>query len=311
VKRSSLVLIGLLAFIGLGFALPIILDQIGEGENLTGELPTDVAVYITSDYGKNLLANSSFDPDLGLTAMEMLHNMTEIETRYGGLFVNGAYGLRSNVAKRLDWFYYVNGAYMDRGLASYRPRRGEVVQVDYHFWGSYAASPGFLSGYPWRFLAGLGGKRWNVTIASGDEHIEAASGYAEDLSIFCDCSVAIVDPQDALLKDVEKNLILLVGPEGNALYSEIMGIRRNAFWPVEADGTRITINHLPSGAEEFEEGYALVATDLPGGRWALLVFATDGERMNEAMWRLGDFEPPGLWAAVMVNSEKMTPLPVQ
>ena len=310
-KASSLVLFAVVAFIGVGLALPIILDQIGGKKNLTGELPGNVTLYITSDYGQNLLGEGSFDPSLGLTAMEMLHNMTQIETRYGGLFVNGAYGLRSDISRRLDWFYYVNGAYMDRGLASYRPRRGEVVQVDYHHWGSYAASPGFLSGYPWRFLVGLGGKRGNITVASPGDYLELASGFAEDLSAFCNCQASVVDPDVVQLDEVDKNLVILVGPEGNKLYSEIVGIRKHAFWPVEAVGERLMINGLPEGDELLEDGYALESTDLPGGRWALLVLATDEEWMAAAMGRLGDFQSLGLYAAFMVTSEDTTPLPVQ
>jgi hypothetical protein len=312
-KASSLIVVGVITFIGLGFALPVILDQINSRNKtveLIGEIPEDITLYITSDYGRNLLGNGSFDPDLGLTAMEMLRNITDIETRYGGLFVNGAYGLKSNMAERLDWFYYVNGAYMDRGLASYKPKRGEVVQVDYHYWGNYAASPGFLTGYPWRFLTGLGGNRWNITVASGEQYLGNVSVYAGKLSTFCNLTVEVLNPDEVELKDTEKNLVLFVGPDGNALYSEIMAIRKNAFWPVEVDKGGVFVNHLPSGRDKLEGGYVLVSTDLPGGKWALLVIATSKAWMNEAIGEISNFEIPGLYTAILVNSEGITPIPV-
>jgi len=310
-KASSLVILAVLVFIGLGFALPIILDYVVGEENPTGQVPGNITLSITSEYGQVLHQNATFDPSLGLTTMEMVRNMTQIETSYGGMFLSGMHGLESDVSRRLDWFFYVNGAFMDRGLVTYVPKRGEVVQVDYHFWGNYAAYPGFLSGYPRRFQVGLDGKRWNLTIASGELYQEAVSSYAGALSTFCNCSVTIVDPQVTGLDEVEKNLVVLVGPGGNALYSEMLQIRRNAFWPVTAEGGRMTINHLLSGEEELADGYALMATDLPGGRWALLVFATGEVRMEEALKQLGNFESPGPYPAVMSDSRGSTPLPVQ
>ena len=310
-KTSSIVVLAILGFIGLGFALPIILDYVGGEEKPAVYVPGNITLYITSEFGQVLHQNATFDPSLGLTTMEMVRNMTQIETSYGGMFLSGMHGLESDVSRRLDWFFYVNGAFMDRGLVTYVPKRGEVVQVDYHFWGNYAAYPGFLSGYPRRFQVGLDGKRWNLTIASGELHEEAVSSYAGALSTFCNCSVITVDPGVSSLDEVEKNLVVLIGPGGNALYSEMLQIRRNAFWPVTAEGGEITINHLPTGEEALKDGYALMATDLPGGRWALLVFATDGVWMEEALKQLGDFESPGPYPAIMFDTLGSTPLPVQ
>jgi hypothetical protein len=109
---------------------------------------------------------------------------------------------------------------------------------------------------------------------------------------------------------VEKNLIVLVGPQGNNLYSEIKEIRKHAFWPVEANEGSLLINGLPSGERELREGYAMESTDLPGGRWALLVLATNEEWMGRAVERLGDFQSPGLYAAIMVTPDETRPLPV-
>jgi hypothetical protein len=60
-----------------------------------------------------------------------------------------------------------------------------------------------------------------------------------------------------------------------------------------------------------DAGYALVSTDLPGGKWALLVIATSESWMSEAIEYLESFEISGLYASILVNSEGTTPLPVQ
>ena len=124
-----ILLAGLGAFVAVGLVVPHLLG----GPEPRANVSSNVTVVITRDYGKTVLGVDQFDPALGLTGMEMLRNMTGVETRYGGMYVYSMFGLKSDLSKRLDWLYYVNGVYMDRGLASYRPQAGEVVQVDYHY----------------------------------------------------------------------------------------------------------------------------------------------------------------------------------
>ena len=51
------------------------------------------------------------DPDESETVLRMLDREADIETRYGGGFVQSIEGVAGSTEgeRRLDWFFYVNG----------------------------------------------------------------------------------------------------------------------------------------------------------------------------------------------------------
>ena len=100
---------------------------------------------VTRDYGAKVLARAS-EKDLpgGETVMRLLQRNADVETRYGGRFVNAIDGVRSSQrpAARRDWFYYVNGIEADVGAAEKRLHDGDRVWWDYHDWTRGDARPG-------------------------------------------------------------------------------------------------------------------------------------------------------------------------
>lgn len=297
--------LGVAVFIGLGFALPYLLpDEAEEGA-------ANVTLLITRDYGRALLQRSEFNASLGLTAMEMLRNTTQIETRYGGLYLHSAFGLESSVPKRLDWFYYVNGAYMDRGLASYRPRSGEVVQVDYHFWGVYSGSPGFLSGFPGRLTHGLGGRKENLTLIGPAEYARDLQRLGRSLSSKLDLNYSVLYEEDALVERLRGNVIVLADPDHSEFYLKVLALRGRSFWPSSYDEGKLMLNDV-SGKDgrELSDGFSLQARDLPGGGWVMLVFATEESWAREAVEMLSKGESLGHYAAIAVGPGGVTALPV-
>ncbi len=308
-NRLHALVAGLTIFLAAGFALPYFMEFEEDDDSNASD---NITLVVTKNYGRSILGLTEFHPSTGLTAMEMLRSFTDIETRYGGLYVFSAYGLRSDISKRLDWFYYVNGVYMDRGLASYKPRAGEVVQVDYHYWGSYAASPGFLSGFPARFIYGLGGRRGNISLVAPQKFQKLAAKLSKSLSSICGCECTIVESSAAVADDLESNVVVLADPDDYSFFTQLWALRKHIYWPAAFEDGKLWLNGLSKGHRtELTEGYAIQSTDLPGKRWGVLLLATDGKWMTDAVTEVGKGISFGYRAAIAVGPVGTIPLPVE
>lgn len=100
--------------------------------------PYQVNLIVTRDYGHKKI----FARNVGLVrdevGMEIMFRNLDIQTAYGGGFVNAINGLESHYTfftgqdrKKLDWFYWVNGILAPVGVAEYRPQPGDVIWWDY------------------------------------------------------------------------------------------------------------------------------------------------------------------------------------
>jgi len=308
VNRLTVLLAGLGIFVAVGLIVP----HISSGPKGDGNASANVTVVITRDYGKILLQMAQFPPTSGLTAMEMLHNMTSVETRYGGMYVYSMFGLKSDLAKKLDWLYYVNGVYMDRGLASYRPQQGEVVQVDYHYWGSYPPSPGFLSGYPAKLAYGLHGKKSNITIVAGREVRKEAEDLARVITQLAGREPTIVEASSLTEDRRDEDLIVLATPQTASLYQEVVEWRKNVYWFSSLEDGKLWLNGLERGHRtELEHGCAIQCMDFPGkGIWAVIVLATDERWMAEGLRYLNEGSA-GYSAAFAATPSGIVLLPVE
>ena len=77
------------------------------------------------------------------TVMRLLQSHFDVETRFGGKFVEAIDGVEgSGGAGTRDWFYYVNGIWADRGAADWEVEPGDVIQWDNRDWSVTGAHPG-------------------------------------------------------------------------------------------------------------------------------------------------------------------------
>ena len=90
--------------------------------------------------------------------MRALHSHAEVETRYGGRYVQAIDGFEGSLSKRHDWFWFVNGLAGDRSAAEYRLRAGDVGWWDYRDWSRDADLSVVVGAFPEPFLHGYGGK---------------------------------------------------------------------------------------------------------------------------------------------------------
>ncbi|HEY8582363.1 MAG TPA: DUF4430 domain-containing protein [Capillimicrobium sp.] len=201
-----------------------------------GEGSEDVELRVTRDFGATSLSELPPSPVEGSeTVMRLLQRKFEVETRYGGGFVqsiNGIAGGRED-GRPVDWFYYVNGVEADRGSTSTKIEGGDRIWWDHHDWGATMRTPAVVGSYPEPFVNGLGGKRWPTRVecvkngdkepceavsqALGDEGVIAAqsltgtSGGTEQLRV-------LVGTWEEISSDYAAQLID-EGPQSSGVYA--------------------------------------------------------------------------------------------
>jgi hypothetical protein len=89
--------------------------------------------------------------------MQALDRAADIETRYGGRFVQTIDGVSGSLAAQRDWFWFVNGIEGDRSAAEYRLRPGDVEWWDYRSWHAQMEQPVVVGAFPEPFLHGYDG----------------------------------------------------------------------------------------------------------------------------------------------------------
>ena len=120
-------------------------------------------LWVTRDRGAHVLYDG--EVPAGLTAMQALDRKLDVETRYGGRFVQAIEGVEGDAARQRDWFWYVNGIEGDRSAGEYRLHDGDVEWWDYRSWRGQMRVPVVVGAFPEPFLHGYAGRRGGVEVA--------------------------------------------------------------------------------------------------------------------------------------------------
>jgi hypothetical protein len=173
-RRALLLLLVLAAAVASGCGL-------GAGDSKEG----GASVLVTRDFGSRQIGTGDEDPIRGgETAMRMLQRDFDVETRYGGGFVqaiNGVAGGRED-GRPVDWFYYVNGILADRGAAAHKLAPGDRIWWDHHDWGASQDIRAVVGAFPEPFVSGADGKRLPVRLDCANNAEHACDEVAERLS---------------------------------------------------------------------------------------------------------------------------------
>jgi Domain of unknown function (DUF4430) len=127
----------------------------GCGEEAAGT--GNARLWITRERGSEVVLTTAVPA--GISAMEALRREADVETRYGGRFVQSIEGIESGVGKQHDWFYYVNGYEADRSATDYTLRDGDVLWWDYRGWADQLRVPIVVGAFPEPFVHGFAGRR--------------------------------------------------------------------------------------------------------------------------------------------------------
>jgi uncharacterized protein DUF4430 len=93
----------------------------------------------------------------GISVLEAVDRELDVETRYGGRFVQAIEDLQGSLGQQEDWFWYVNGLEGDRSAGEYRLRPGEIAWWDYRSWAEQLQVPVVIGAFPEPFLHGFDG----------------------------------------------------------------------------------------------------------------------------------------------------------
>jgi len=163
----------------LGTAALIAGCGLGPGEEREGS----AELRISRDFGRETLGTARLDAVREAdTVMRFLRREADIETRFGGRFVQkigelaggGAGGTR-------DWFFWVNGLESSVGAAEYELSPGDRVQWDYRDWEAAMRVPAIVGAFPEPFRSGIEGRRRPVRVECEDAESEACETVKERL----------------------------------------------------------------------------------------------------------------------------------
>jgi hypothetical protein len=125
------------------------------------------SLWVTRDRGTEVLIDERVPA--GLDAIDALERHAEVETRYGGRFVQSVNGLDGSLERRHDWFYFLNGIEPDRGGAEIELRPGDVLWWDFRAWSGDMAQPIVVGAFPEPFLHGWNGTRRAAVVRAPPE----------------------------------------------------------------------------------------------------------------------------------------------
>ncbi len=150
----------------------------GAGESSEGE----ATLTVTRDYGADELVEATReDPPESETVMRVLDSEAEIQTRYGGGFVQSIEGISATAddGRTSDWFFYMNGVESSIGAAETEVRGGDRVWWDYRDWTEAMRVPAVVGSWPEPFLqASAGSDRLPVRVVCAGP--KPPCGAAED-----------------------------------------------------------------------------------------------------------------------------------
>ena len=144
-----------------------------------GEEEGPAQLWVTRDRGAVLLVDA--EVDAGQTLLRALAAEADVETRYGGRFIQSVNGLAGSLSEQRDWFWFVNGYEGDRSAASYRLRDGDVAWLDYRGWEREGEARVVVGAFPEPFLHGYEGRTRPVAIRYEPALAQRAGALARQL----------------------------------------------------------------------------------------------------------------------------------
>lgn len=283
-RRLAALLLAATAFAGCG---------LGAGE----DKPGGTTMRVTRNFGAESIGNSKKKTiPAGETVMRQLQRRFDVETRYGGGFVQSIQGIGGGrrSGRPVDWFYYVNGIEAEQGAASRKLKPGDRVWWDHHDWGGAMRIPAVVGSFPEPFTSGNEGKRFALRIDCAPDSRRACEEVRDRLK----------------LAGVEGGGMAVIGQQvGDGLARVIVG----RWQDVRQDPAAQQIERGPSVSgvfARFERGGSRLALIEPRGRvlrtlgaGAGLVAATRFED-QQPTWVVTGTDAVGVAAAAAAMDEK-------
>ena len=260
-----------------------------------GEPPDDVRLTVTDAFGtRTLIERPSPNVRGDDTVMRLLQRNAQVETKYGGGFVQAIDGLSGGRVdgRPVDWFYFVNGVLAEEGASSTDVRGGDRVWWDRHDWGVTNTVPAVVGSFPEPFAHGLEGDKLPTRV---------------------ECEQAVADACDAVVRKLASlGIVAGKAAPGTSGSTETLRIAVGVWEDVRDDSALAQIERGPRASgvyARFEDG-GVVALDARGrvarrlGAGTGLVAATR-YRENPPVWAVTGVDEAGVRAAADAFDESV------
>lgn len=228
-----------------------------------------VRVVATQNFGQELIFEETLQVLPDTSAMAALMEVANVETAYGGGFVNAINGIRSRFTgsqkRKTDWFFYVNGIQSNVGALDYKLCDGDVQHWDFHDWSFRQSIPAIVDDFPASFQNGFGGKVSPTLVVCQDNMGEMAKKLERKLAQLEVSNVSIRSFSELAENEKENSNLILVDRLGNSLISELnQNWKRLGFFVYFENGSLIVIDGKGETATTYGAGTGLIqATQNP------------------------------------------------
>jgi hypothetical protein len=271
----------------------------------------DAELAVTRDYGTvPVLHSRPGDLTESDTVMRALERSADIDTRYGGGFVQSIEGLEAeeSAAGSFDWFFYVNGVESTIGAADYPLHGGESIWWDYRDWDAAMRVPAVVGSWPQPFLGGYDGKQRPVALeclgggeACGEVE-ERLKGAGVELSPPSNGAIRVLVGPWSRVRSDQAAALLERGPQASGVFAEFQRT---------AGGYRLAgLDEAGDVAADFGPGSGLVAATRRYEEppvWVVTGASAAGVRAAAGLLDAGDLRDH---YAVAVDGGREAPLPL-
>lgn len=184
----------------------------------------ELTILVTRDYGREIIEEKTIVPNDDDTVMDLMQDNFDVETAYGGGFLNSINGLASGYTgegnsskkgRKMDWFYYINGVMAEVGADQYNAKDANTISWDFHDWGGIMYVKTRIDAWPER----LDGRNVEISWSSG---FKAEAAKIKSLAQNAGGSVIDTDAESMNMDDLDKDAIF-VGTWEDALNNKFIG----------------------------------------------------------------------------------------
>jgi len=187
-----------------------------------------VKIVATRNFGQELMLAETLELPPGTPAMTALERVADVETAYGGGFVNAINGVSSGFTgtqqMMTDWFLYINGIQARTGALDYKLKDGDIQHWDFHVWSFRQSVPAIIGDFPEPFGHGYGGKVSLTIIAHADDLAKEADNLKNRLSQLGINNISIKRLSELSADEKESANLILLGTIDSEPVSELNDI---------------------------------------------------------------------------------------
>ena len=251
----------------------------------------ELTILVTRDYGREIIEEKIVLYKDGDTVMDLMQDNFDVETAYGGGFLNSIDGIVSGYTgegnsqkkgTKMDWFYYINGVMAEVGADQYLAKDANTISWDFHDWGGDMYVKTRIDAWPER----LDGR--DVEISWSSEY-EAEASKIKNAAQNAGGNVFDSDVESMDMDDFDKDAIF-IGTWEDALNNEFIkkafkNRERAGLYTGFSDQGLLIFDDGGNICGSFETGAAIVAIQKAYGSEAavLLIIGNENSLVKKAV----------------------------